>query len=502
MALSKIWSAFILIALSVASYQFIFNSSKDDVFGRMVTGTSKDEFKYVAIGNVTKYGKPSIDSFAKEMAVYGFKKQDAVTDETKFLVTDDVNADTVRQLQQQFAALRAVEYSYILGKKQKPIDGIIATCKVAVDICLGLIGIMGLFMGFMSIAEKAGGIRFLSKIVGPFFSKLFPEVPKNHPAHGHMMMNFSANMLGLDNAATPFGIKAMQSLQELNPDTEKASNAQIMFLCLHAAGLSLIPTTVIAARAITVGADGSKAVNPTDIFLPCLVATFVATLAAMIIVSFKQKIKLFQPIIMGWIVGISAIISALVWFILSLNTVNVNLFSEQLSTGLILFIFLLIVAGGVYKKINVFDAFVEGAKGGFETAIKIIPYLVGMLVAISLLRTSGTFDVVIEGIKTLFAAIGFDTKFVDGLPTALIKPMSGSGARGMMIDTMRTFGPDSFAGRLACILQGSSDTTFYVVAVYFGAIGIKNTRYSIGAMLLADLVGIITAILLCYMFFG
>lgn len=502
MALSKIWSAFILIALSVASYQFIFNSSKDDVFGKMVTGTSKDEFKYVAIGNVTKYGKPSIDSFAKEMAVYGFKKQDAVTDETKFLVTDDVNADTVRQFQQQFAALRAVEYSYILGKKQKPIDGIIATCKVAVDICLGLIGIMGLFMGFMSIAEKAGGIRFLSKIVGPFFSKLFPEVPKNHPAHGHMMMNFSANMLGLDNAATPFGIKAMQSLQELNPDTEKASNAQIMFLCLHAAGLSLIPTTVIAARAITVGADGSKAVNPTDIFLPCLVATFVATLAAMVIVSFKQKIKLLQPIIMGWILGISAIIAALVLFILSLNTVNVNLFSEQLSTGLILFIFLLIVAGGVYKKINVFDAFVEGAKGGFETAIKIIPYLVGMLVAISLLRTSGTFDVVIEGIKTLFAAIGFDTKFVDGLPTALIKPMSGSGARGMMIDTMRTFGPDSFAGRLACILQGSSDTTFYVVAVYFGAIGIKNTRYSIGAMLLADLVGIITAILLCYMFFG
>jgi spore maturation protein SpmA/spore maturation protein SpmB len=502
MALSKIWSAFILIALSVASYQFIFNSSKDDVFGKMVTGTSKDEFKYVAIGNVTKYGKPSIDSFAKEMAAYGFKKQDAVTDETKFLVIDDVNADTVRQLQQQFAALRAVEYSYILGKKQKPIDGIIATCKVAVDICLGLIGIMGLFMGFMSIAEKAGGIRFLSKIVGPFFSKLFPEVPKNHPAHGHMMMNFSANMLGLDNAATPFGIKAMQSLQELNPDSEKASNAQIMFLCLHAAGLSLIPTTVIAARAITVGADGSKAVNPTDIFLPCLVATFVATLAAMIIVSFKQKIKLFQPVIMGWILGISAIISALVLFILSLNTVHVNLFSEQLSTGLILFIFLLIVAGGVYKKINVFDAFVEGAKGGFETAVKIIPYLVGMLVAISLLRTSGTFDVVIEGIKTLFAAIGFDTKFVDGLPTALIKPMSGSGARGMMIDTMRTFGPDSFAGRLACILQGSSDTTFYVVAVYFGAIGVKNTRYSIGAMLLADLIGIITSILLCYMFFG
>jgi spore maturation protein SpmA/spore maturation protein SpmB len=502
MALSRIWSAFILIALSVASYQFIFNSSKDDVFGKMVTGTSKDEVKYVAIGNITKYGKPNIDSFVKEMAPFGFKQVERVDEETKFIVTDNIKADTILQLQKKYTALRAVEYSYIIGKKQKPVDGIIATCKVAVDICLGLIGIMGLFMGFMSIAEKAGGIRFLSKIVGPFFSKLFPEVPKGHPAHGHMMMNFSANMLGLDNAATPFGIKAMQSLQELNPSTEKASNAQIMFLCLHAAGLTLIPTAVIAARSITLGADGSKSINPTDIFLPCLVATFIATLAAMTIVSVKQKIKLFQPVILGWILGISAIIAALVLLILSMNTVSVNLFSEQLSTGLILFIFLLIVAGGVYKKINVFDAFVEGAKGGFETAIKIIPYLVGMLVAISLLRTSGSFDVVIEGIKHLFAAIGFDTKFVDGLPTAFIKPMSGSGARGMMIDTMRTFGPDSFAGRLACILQGSSDTTFYVVAVYFGAIGIKNTRYSIGAMLLADLIGIVTSVLLCYMFFG
>lgn len=502
MALSRIWSAFILIALAVAGYQFVFNPSKDDVFGKMVTGSSKDEFKYIAIGNIAKYGKTSIDSFAKEMAPFGFKKQDKVDDDTKYIVTDNVYADTIVQIQKSFPAVRPVEYSYLLGKKVKPVDGIIATCKAAVDICLGLIGIMGLFMGFMCIAEKAGGIRFLSKIVGPFFSKLFPEVPKGHPAHGHIMMNFSANMLGLDNAATPFGIKAMESLQELNPDKEKASNAQIMFLCLHAAGLSLIPTTVIAARAITVGVNGAKAVNPTDIFLPCLVATFVATLAAMFIVSFKQKIKIFQPVILAWILGISAVIAALVLFIHSLNTVGVNLFSEQLSTGLILFIFLVIVLGGVYKKIDVFDAFIQGAKGGFETAIKIIPYLVGMLVAISLLRTSGSFDVVINGIKNLFAALGTDTRFVDGLPTALIKPMSGSGARGMMIDTMRTYGPDSFAGRLACVLQGSSDTTFYVVAVYFGAIGIKNTRYSIGAMLLADLVGIITSVLLCYMFFG
>ena len=316
------------------------------------------------------------------------------------------------------------------------------------------------------------------------------------------MMNFSANMLGLDNAATPFGIKAMESLQELNPDKTRASNAQIMFLCLHAAGLALIPTSVIAVRAATVGINGSKAANPTDIFLPCLVATFVATLAALLIVSFKQKIKIFQPVIIAWIAGISAIIALLVWFVSTLSTVGINIFSEQLSTGIILLIFFLIVLGGVYKKINVFDAFIEGAKGGFETAVKIIPYLVGMLVAISLLRTSGTFDVVIDAIKNLFAAFGADTKFVDGLPTALIKPMSGSGARGMMVDTMKTFGPDSFAGRLACVLQGSSDTTFYVVAVYFGAVAVKNTRYTIGAMLLADLVGILTSIVLCYLFFG
>ncbi len=497
MALSRIWSAFIIVALLVASYHFIFNSSRDDVFGRMVTGTSKDEYKYIAIGD-----SATVASLSKEMKEYGYVLQTTADKETKYIVSANVAADTVLTLQKNFTSARAVTYSYIQARKQKMMDGVIATCATAVTICIGLIGIMALFMGFMSIAEKAGGIRFLSKIVGPFFSKLFPEVPKGHPANGHIMMNFSANMLGLDNAATPFGIKAMESLQELNPDKTRASNAQIMFLCLHAAGLALIPTSVIAVRAATVGINGSKAANPTDIFLPCLVATFVATLAALLIVSFKQKIKIFQPVIITWIAGISAIIALLVWFVSTLSTVGINIFSEQLSTGIILLIFFLIVLGGLYKKINVFDAFIEGAKGGFETAIKIIPYLVGMLVAISLLRTSGTFDVVIDAIKNLFAAFGADTKFVDGLPTALIKPMSGSGARGMMVDTMKTFGPDSFAGRLACVLQGSSDTTFYVVAVYFGAVAVKNTRYTIGAMLLADLVGIVTSIVLCYLFFG
>ncbi len=502
MALSKIWSAFILISLLVASAHFFTNPSRDDIFSRLVTGTAKDEYKFYITGDVTASGFADAEQFSQALQPYGYRRAAQVSDDCKYLVTDNPSADSLSSITARYPSIRVVNYAYLLGKRQKPVDGIIATSKVAVEICIGLIGIMALFMGFMSIAEKAGGIRFLSRIAGPFFSRLFPEVPRDHPAHGHMMMNFSANMLGLDNAATPFGIRAMESLQELNPDKTRASNPQIMFLCLHAAGLSLIPTTVIATRAITVGNDGSRALNPTDIFLPCLIATFTATLAAMMIVAFKQRIRLLQPVIIGWILGISALISALVLFILSLNTAGVNLFSEQLSTGLILLIFLLITAGGLYKKIAVFDAFIEGAKGGFEVAVKIIPYLVGMLVAISLLRSSGTFEVIIGALKNGFAMLGTDTRFVDGLPTALIKPLSGSGARGMMIDTMRTFGPDSFAGRLSCILQGSSDTTFYVVAVYFGAVSIKNTRYAIGTMLLADLVGILTAVGLTYLFFA
>ena len=414
MALSRIWSAFILIALAVASWK-VFLLGDTELFSRMVTG-----------------------------------------------------ADT----------------------------GIIDTCKTAISISMGLIGIMALFMGLMSIAEKAGGIRLLSKLIGPFFSRLFPEIPKGHPAMGHMMMNFSANLLGLDNAATPFGIKAMESLQEINPDKTTASNAQIMFLCLHASGLTLIPVSIIAARA------SLHAQSPTDIFVPCMIATFVATIAAMLIVSWKQKIRILQPVILAWIGGISSLIALLVVYIQSLDLLHVQSFSGMLSNGIILFIFLIIVSGALYKKINIFDAFVEGAKGGYDTAIRIIPFLVGILVAISMLRTSGTFDAVILGMKNLFAMFGADTRFVDGLPTALIKPLSGSGARGMMIDTMTTFGPDSFPGRLSCILQGSSDTTFYVVAVYFGAVSIRNTRYAIPAMLLADLVGVITSIILAYVFFG
>ena len=469
----------------------------EKIFSRMVVGKSSDKYDsvyYVATGSPLTQGlSPKYTDFLKE---YGYYRVDSIS-MASVLLTDNMVGDSVGLIERLNPSIKTYTYAGVQKKLVRKVDGIIETAKNAVvDIIIPLIGILALFMGFLSIAEKAGGVRLLSKIIWPFFSKIFPDVPKGHPATGHMMMNFSANLLNLDNAATPFGLKAMESLQELNPNKTVASNSQIMFLALHASGLTLIPVTIIAYR------SGLGAQNPTDIFIPCMIATFVATMAAMFIVSFKQKINLFQPVILAWVGGISAIITALVLYVTRLDASHAQTFSGILSNGIILVIFLLIVLGGLYKKIDVFDAFVEGAKGGFETAVRIIPYIVGMLVAISMLRTSGTFDVIINGMKTLFAAIGTDTRFVDGLPTALIKPMSGSGARGMMLDTMKTFGADSFAGRLASVLQGSSDTTFYVVAVYFGSIAIKNTRYAIGAMLLADLAGIITAIGVTYLFFG
>ncbi|HEX5025502.1 MAG TPA: nucleoside recognition domain-containing protein [Agriterribacter sp.] len=377
------------------------------------------------------------------------------------------------------------------------VEGIFKSANDGFDISLKLVGIMSLFLGFMKIGEKAGAINFLSRLVAPFFSRLFPEVPRNHPATGHMMMNFSANLLGLDNAATPFGIKAMESLQELNADKNVASNSQLMFLILHASGLTLIPVSVIAMRASV----KVPAANPTDIFVPCMIVTFAATMAALIIVSFRQKIKLFQPVILAWIGGISALIAALIWYLTTLDQNNLQIFSGTLSSGIILLIFLAFLLGGWRKKVNMFDAFVEGAKGGFEIAIRIIPYLIAMLVAISVLRNSGIFGYITDGFRYVFTAMGANADFVEALPTALMKPLSGAGARGMMVDAMNIHGADSFIGRLSSIFQGTSDTTFYVVAVYFGAVSIKNTRYAIPVMLLADLAGVITAIALGYLFF-
>ena len=465
MALSRIWSAFIIIAFAVAAVKFIGGFGEKQIFSSMIIGKN---------GDTLEVGRQHLDA-ASPVMVKALDTMNRVEDGKLVYKKDG---------------------KFLVTLKIQNANGVIETCKDAVNICIGLIGIMALFMGFMSIAEKAGGINLLSRIIGPFFSRLFPDIPKGHPATGHMMMNFSANLLGLDNAATPFGLKAMESLQEINPDKTRASNAQIMFLCLHASGLTLIPVSVIAIRA------GAGAKNATDIFVPCMIVTFAATVAAMIIVSIKQRINLFQPVILAWIGTVSAMIAAFVLFLSKLNKSDLETFSGTFGNGLLLLILTAIVVGGVYKRINIFDAFIDGARGGFDTAIRIIPFLVGMLVAISLLRTSGTFDYLIDGIKSLFVATGADTRFVDGLPTAIVRPFSGSGARGMMVDTMKTFGADSFAGRLSSILQGCADTTFYVIAVYFGSVGIKNTRYSIGAMLLADLVGIITSIILAYMFFG
>ena len=464
MALSRIWSAFIIIAIIAAAVKFISGGEKQ-VFSTMVTGKKGDSVQV--------------------------KEMNASAAEPSLLKA----LDTGHRVQLGDLIYRK-EGNKIIALKLQSANGIIDTCWDAVEICLKLVGILALFIGFMSIAERAGGIRLLSRMVGPFFSKLFPGVPDGHPAMGHMIMNFSANLLGLDNAATPFGLKAMESLQEINPQKETASDAQIMFLCLHAAGLNIIPISVIAIRA------SQHASNPTDVFIPCMIVTFAGTIMAMLVVSFKQKINLLQPVIMLWVLGISLIIALLVLYVTTLNAAGVQSFSAVLSNGLILLVFLLIVLGGVYKKINVFDAFIDGAKSGFDTAIRIIPYLVGILVAVSMLRTSGAFDIVIDGIRSFFALLGADTRFVEALPTALIRPLSGGAARGMMVSTMMTYGPDSFASRLSGIFQGASDTTFYVVAVYFGSVNIKNTRYSIGAMLLADLVGVVTAILLCYLFFG
>ncbi|AYN00743.1 nucleoside recognition domain-containing protein [Chryseobacterium sp. 3008163] len=467
MVLSRIWSAFIIIAIAIASIKYISSSHYKTIFNDMVVGKGGDTVQ-VATQNISALSPIVRDSL--------MKKNDFADSRIHY------KTDSLKQNVQVYRVQEA--------------DGVIGTSETAVKICLGLIGIMALFMGFMSIAEKAGGINLLSRLIQPFFSKLFPEIPKNHPAFGHMLMNFSANLLGLDNAATPFGLKAMESLQTLNPNKDTASNSQIMFLCLHAGGMTLIPVSIIALRA----SAGSK--NPTDIFLYCMIATFAATLAAMIIVSIYQKINLLQPVLLAYVGGISLLVGLLVYYLTGLSKENLDIFSQVLSNGLILFIFLAIVLGALYKKINVFEAFVDGAKEGFTTSVKIIPYLVGMLIAISLLRTSGVFEVIIDGMKWLVNAANLDARFVDGLPTALIKPLSGSGARGMMMDTMATFGADSFQGKLAAVLQGSSDTTFYVIAVYFGAVAVKNTRYTVIAMLLADLVGVITAIGLAYLFFA
>lgn len=368
--------------------------------------------------------------------------------------------------------------------------------KTAFEISLGLTGVLSLWMGIMRIGEQGGVIGVFSRLLSPLFTKLFPEIPKGHPVTGSIFMNLAANMLGLDNAATPLGLKAMEGLQELNPKKDTASNPMIMFLVLNTSGLTLIPISIMVYRAQL------GAAQPTDVFVPILLATFFSTLAGIIAVSLYQRINLLNRTILLFLGGTSLVIAGIIYFFSMLSRQQIDIYSTTTANVFLFVIIIGFIVAGMRKKINVYDAFVEGAKEGFTTAVRIIPYLVAILVAIGVFRASGCMDYLIEGIANLVSLCGINSDFVGALPTALMKPLSGSGARGLMVDAMNTYGADSFVGRLSCIFQGSTDTTFYILAVYFGSVGVVRTRHAVPCGLLADLAGIIAAILICYLFFN
>jgi spore maturation protein SpmA len=367
--------------------------------------------------------------------------------------------------------------------------------KTGFEISLGLTGVLTLWMGIMRIGEKGGVVKVLSRIIGPFFEKIFPELGKNHPAYGSITLNIAANMLNLDNAATPMGLQAMKEMHVSNPKKDTASNAQIMFMVLNTSGLTIIPVSIMVYRAQL------GAVNPTDIFIPLLIATFFSTLAGLISVAIFQKINLLNRVVLSWLGGMLAFIVALIWYFSTLGQQQIQTISS-VASGVILFsVIISFILMAFRKKVNVYETFIEGAKDGFKTAVKIIPYLIAILVAIGVFRASGALDYIIDSIEWVVSSLGFNTDFVEALPTAFMKPLSGSGARGMMIDAMNTHGADSFVGRLASTFQGSTDTTFYVLAVYFGSVGIKRTRHALACGLIADFAGIIAAIFVAYLFF-
>ena len=370
------------------------------------------------------------------------------------------------------------------------------SAKTAFEISLGLTGVLSLWMGVMKIGERGGVVNVLARWLSPLMVKLFPDIPAGHPVFGHIFMNFSANMLGLDNAATPLGLKAMESLQELNPKKDTATNPMIMFLVLNTSGLTLIPVGVMVYRA------QMGAVQPTDVFIPILIATTVATLAGMIITGIYQRINLFNRVILLTILGLCLLVSGIVWLGTHVERETMNTWSTVAANVILFSVITSFILAGMYKKINVYDAFVEGAKSGFETAVRIIPYLVAILVSIGVFRASGAMSFIIEGIQKAVEAMNLNSDWVAALPTALMKPLSGSGARGMMVDAMQTYGADSFVGRLSCLFQGATDTTFYILAVYFGSVGVRHTRHAVACGLWADLAGIVTAIAIAYLFFG
>lgn len=368
--------------------------------------------------------------------------------------------------------------------------------KTGFDISLGLTGVLTLWLGFMKVGEAGGAVALLARATRPFFTRLFPAVPADHPAHGSMMMNFAANILGLDNAATPLGLKAMQELQELNTEKDTATNAQIMFLVLNTSGLTVIPISIMVYRA------QAGAVNPSDVFLPILLATFINSLAGLVIVALVQRIRLLDRVILAYLLGLTLLVAATLWYFIGLPQEQVQRLSTLVANLILYGIIASFIILGLVRRINVYEAFIEGAKEGFAVAIRIIPYLVAILVAIGVLRASGALDYAVAGLGHVFAAMGLDTSFVPALPTAIMKPLSGSGARGMMVDAMKTYGADSFVGRLASTFQGTSDTTFYILALYFGSVGIRKTRHAVACGLAADLVGIVAAIFVAYLFWG
>lgn len=368
--------------------------------------------------------------------------------------------------------------------------------KTSVEISIYLIGVMALWLGIMKIGEKGGAVSALSRLMNPFFSRIFPGIPKNHPAMGSIMMNFSANMLGLDNAATPLGLKAMKELQEVNSDPARASDSQIMFLVLNTSSLTLIPISILAMRM----ANGAKV--PTDVFIPMILATYFSTITGLIFVAIRQRINIFNKVVIAYLAGITAVIAGIIGYLSRLPEPVMASRTGFAGNFLLFGIIIIFIVLGIRKKVNLYETFIEGAKEGFEVAVKIIPYLVAMLVAVGVFRASGSLDFLIGGVGSFFALLGIDTRFVDALPVAFMKPLSGSGARGLMVEIMQHFGPDSFAGRLACIMQGSTETTFYTVAVYYGSVNIRNTRYTIPGGLLADLAGVIASIFIAYLFFG
>ena len=475
MALSRFWSY--IIVLSALFLFYLLATDKLYTLGGIVNGKQNDPLVLTEVESAT------------------FAAQDTALYNTLLAAKTASSGDTTYQLLDNGVV-------QISASKQAA-DGIFPTCKNTImDIWLPLIGYLTFFCGLLNLLNDSNAITKLAGVLSPFFVKIFPELPKGHPAYGFMTMNFAANFLGLDNAATPFGLKAMESMQEVNDNKEKASNSQIMFLCLHAAGLTLIPTSIIGYRA------AQHASNPADIMLPTIITSFVGTIAALIFVSIKQRINLLNPIVIGFVTIISAIIGFLLYYVNQLTGIQKFHFTGNLSNGVLIFIILAIVAYSIFQEkvfknnnTNIFDSFVHGAKDGFTTGVRVLPYMIAMLVALSIFRNSGLMNIVMSGVTSLLSALGVDPQIIQAIPVAIMRPFSAGGSRGFMLDAMKTYGADSLAGQLSCLFQGAAETTFYVVALYFGSVNIKDSRYALSVMLLVDLVCVLTAILVVKIYF-